>query len=159
MKKIILASAIMLAMSACETSTSASGDSGSNGGSNGGTVNGYSCSVSRTDNSVSVNETYVMGTYNQTQTVYVDSQGYEYSVFTTDITYTDPVEAAEDCADEKLEAREWKDGSYQVECTSNAVHVRQRDDSSRADMEGTAREFQHICDEGYVRAKNGTLGD
>lgn len=150
MKKFILASAVMLAMTACETSTSASDGSGKG-------VNGFSCKVTRTDNSVTLYETYTLGTYKQTQTVYQDQYGFDYSVWATDITFTDPAEAAEECADEKDEARSWKDGSYQVECTSNSVSVRQRDDSNRHDLEETAVEFQAQCDEGYLRAQNGTL--
>ena len=155
MKKIILASAAMLALVACETGTSS--DSSSDG--NAKTINGYTCEVTRTDKSVTIYETYVAGTYKQTQTVYKDLDGFDYSVFTTDITYMDPSDAADDCADEKEEAREWRDGSYQVECSSNAVHVRHRDDSTLQDMDETARNFQNMCDEGYVRAKNGTLND
>lgn len=150
MKKLILASAVMFAMTACETSTSANGGSGKG-------VNGYSCKVTRTDNTVTLYETYALGTYQQTQTVYQDQYGFDYSVWITDIYSNDPAEAAEECADERDEARNWKDGSYQVECTSNSVHVRQRDDSGRENMDGTVVEFQAMCDEGYRRAQNGTL--
>ena len=141
MKKLILASAVLFAMTACDDSSSSS-------------TNGYTCNVSRTDNTVTLYETHTRGTYKQTQTVYGD-----HSIFTTDITYSSSAEAAEDCAEEKEEAREWRDGSYQVECTSNSVHVTQRDDSNRSSMDETVREFQYICDEGYIRAQNGTLDD
>lgn len=150
MKKLILASAVVLAMTACDSSTSANGGSGKS-------VNGFSCNVTRTDNSVTLSETYTEGSYKQSQTVYQDQYGYDYSVWSTDIVFTDLEEAAEECADEKDEARKWLDGSYQVECTSNSVHVRQRDDSDRRDMEETAANFQAMCDDGYMRAQNGTL--
>ena len=144
MKKLILASATLLALAAC----SSDDDS-----------NGFSCSVSRTNNSVSIHETYRGQTYTQTQTVYVDDYGESYSIFTTDISFTSSEEAAYECAEEKDEARRWKDGSYQVECTSNSVHVVQRDDSHYKDLDNMAANFQSMCDEGYQRAKNGTLDD
>lgn len=150
MKKIILASAIMLAMTACDTGTSANADSGK-------VVNGFSCKVTRTANSVTLSETYVLGTYKQTQTVYQDQYGFDYSIWASDIVFTDLEEAAEVCADERDEARSWRDGSYQVECSSNSVHVKQRDDSTREDLEETAAEYQAQCDDGYRRAQNGSL--
>jgi hypothetical protein len=151
MKKLILASAVMLAMTACETSTSSS-DGGN-------TVNGFSCNVTRADKSVTMYETSTQGSYKQTQTVYQDQYGYDYSIWTTDIVFSDPTEAAYECADEKEEASHWLDGSYQVECTSNSVHVRQRDDSGLEDMDETVINFQEMCAEGYRRAENGTLYD
>jgi len=154
MKKLILASFALLALAACETSTSSNGSA-----SKGGSVNGFTCNVSSTENSVTIHETYAGQTYTQTQTVYMDNYGEYYSVFTTDITFNDPAEAAEECEDEQDEARSWRDGSYQVECTANSVHVWQRDDSDYRDMERMAVKFQSMCDDGYQRAQNGTLGD
>jgi hypothetical protein len=132
MKKLILASAAVLALTACESSTSS--DNG-----------GLTCNVTRTANSVKVVESMKgVYSYESTVTVKLNEYGYYYSEIVTKETVPDARAAAENCAEEKEEAALWKDGSYQVQCYGNTVEVHEISDD--ADLDDREKEFDHMCD-------------
>ena len=98
MKKLILASAIMLAMTACETGTSSNSSSG-------GKVDyGFSCKVTRTDNSVNVYETLMGMVYDETSTVKLGDDGYYYTEIVTKESYPTAY-AADDACDAAVRDR------------------------------------------------------
>ena len=149
MKKLILASAVMLAMTACETSTSSNSSKGVN--------TQLSCKVTREANSVKIVESMLGGAYyyESTVTVKLGDDGYYYSEIVSKETVPDAVQAAENCAEEKEEASHWRDGSYQVQCYGNTVEVHEI--SEEADLDEHEDEFNYICriadianEEGYT---------
>jgi hypothetical protein len=104
MKKIILVSAFLLALTACSDSDSTS----SNG-------NDYSCSVTRNDNSVVLNLVYK--DYGEVRTVVFDSHG-KNPYYTAKRTYPTVADAQKDCQYQK------DDDYYEhIVCNENTVEV------------------------------------
>ena len=131
MKKLILASAVMLVMAACESSTSSK--------------SGLTCNVTRGSNSVKIVESMMGGAYyyESTVTVKLDDDGYYYSEIVSKETVPDARDAADNCEDERKEASYYKDGSYQVQCYGNTVEVHEI--SEDADLDAREEEFNRLC--------------
>ena len=132
MKKLILASAVMLVMAACESSTSSDSSQ-------------LKCNVTRSNNSVKIVESMLGGAYyyESTVTVKLGNDGYYYSEIVTKETVPDAKEAAANCDDEKEEASHYMDGSYQVVCHGNTVETHEI--SEDADLDKREAEFNYIC--------------
>ncbi|SHK75480.1 hypothetical protein [Fibrobacter sp. UWB12] len=132
MKKFILASAILLALVGCESSTSSSDTA-------------LKCNVTRSANSVKIVESMMDGAYyyESTVTVKLGNDGYYYSEIVSKETVPDAGAAAENCAEEREEATHWLDGSYQVQCYGNTVETHEV--SSDADLDKREEEFNYLC--------------
>lgn len=104
MKKLILISAILLILAACSDSDSTSGNGAD-----------YSCSVSRSDNSVVLNFKY--RDYGEVRTVTFDSHG-KNPYYTAKRTYPTIADAQKDCQDQK------DDDYYEhIVCYENTVEI------------------------------------
>ena len=142
MKKLILASAITLALAACgddsSSPTSSNGSQGTQGTQ--GAQGQASCTVSTTGNSVTVVQVMPgSGSYTSTATKY-DSR---YSSIKSEYVYFNDVDAASECARMQEDASEWKDGSMNVRCSGNTIYVESVDEGDLDDYEA---DFRENCD-------------
>ncbi len=154
MKKLILASAIMLAMTACETGTSSNSSSGGKGA----VVDyGFSCKVTRTDNSVNVYETLMGMVYDETSTVKLGDDGYYYTEIVTKESYPTSYAADDACEDWREEASHWHDGSHRVVCEGKTVTV--YDYSDDADLEEIEYDYNGICEVARRAVESGEFED
>ena len=138
MKKLILASAMMLAMTACDDSSSPTSSNGTQGGPAG--AGQASCVVSSTGNSVTVAQVMPdKGTYTSTVTKYNS----RYSNIKSEYLYYNDADAASECTRLQNEAAGWKDGSMKTNCSGNMIYVESVDEGDLDDYEA---DFRENCD-------------
>lgn len=172
MKRLILASAVLLAMTACDegsptsSNTPSTPDTGDQtvdnpvggesqnpqnpGNPNSQVVNAGepSCTVTTTANSVTTVQTLPgVGSYTSTAV----NSGSRYSSITSEYWYADNATAADECRKNKEEASHWLDGSMKVTCSGNKIFVEEVDEGNLREYEA---DFRENCEEFKVWAKN-----
>ena len=125
MKKLILASAVMLAMTGCFESDD------------------FACDVSNSGTSVKVFNKYKDYKYEETSTLKKDEYGYDYIDIVTKTTYPTNASANEACEDEKEEASYWHDGSHRTVCSGKTVTV--YDYSDEDDLVDIEYNYERMC--------------
>ena len=143
MKKLILASAVLLAMTACSDSDSTNSDSTSGNGTE------YSCNVSRNANTVVMDLKYKA--YEELRTVAFDSHGYN-PYYTVKRTFPTEAYAQDECQDEK------DDDYYKdIECHGKSVQVGEfaEDDN----MDYYEDYYKRRCARYDEQYENGTLAE
>ena len=143
MKKLILASAVLLAMTACSDSDSTNSDSTSGNG------NEYSCNVSRNANTVVMDLKYKA--YEELRTVTFDSHG-ENPYYTVKRTFPTEAYAQGECQSEK------DDGYYKdIECSGKTVQLGEfaEDDN----MDYYEDYYKRRCARYDEQYENGTLAE
>lgn len=165
MKKLILASMILFAMSACDDDSSPASSNSQSTPAGGDPANGFvqnpenqnipvvdagepSCTVTTTANSVTTVQTLPgVGTYTSTAV----KNGSRYSSITSEYWYADNATAADECQKNKEEASHWLDGSMKVTCSGNKIFVEEVDEGDLSEYEA---DFRENCEEFKVWAKN-----
>jgi len=84
-----------------------------------------------------------------------DGAGRSVAVGVRTITFSDAEEAAEECADEKDEARYSDDESYQVQCTRNTVTVTKT--VKNYDIDSYEAYYKAWCENQQRRFKSGDI--
>lgn len=172
MKRLILASAIMFAMTACDegsptsSNTPSTPDTGNQtvdnpvggesqnpqnpGNPNSQVVNAGepSCTVTTTANSVTTEQILPgVGTYISTAV----NNGSRYSSITSEYWYADNATAADECQKNKEEASHWLDGSMKVTCSGNKIFVEEVDEGDLSEYEA---DFRENCEDFEAWAKS-----
>ncbi len=167
MKKLILASAFMFAMTACDdgssptsSNTPSTPDTGNQavgdpvGGGDQNPNNQVvdagepSCTVTTTANSVTTVQILPgVGSYTSTAV----NNGSRYSNITSEYWYADNATAADECRKNKEEASHWLDGSMKVTCSGNKIFVEEVDEGKLRDYEA---DFRENCEDFEDRAKS-----
>ena len=169
MKKLILASAMMLAMTACDDSSSPTSsntpstpDTGNQavvdpvGGGDQNPNNQVvdagepSCTVTTTANSVTTVQILPgVGSYTSTAV----NNGSRYSNITSEYWYADNATAADECQKNKEEASHWLDGSMKVTCSGNKIFVEEVDEGNLNQENGRDAECEFAM-LGYIPNHN-----
>ncbi len=142
MKKLILASAVMLAMTGCFEDNK---------------DDDFSCDVSHTDKMVKIVEKYKGYSWEETSTLKLDEYGYYYEDIVTKETFPSASAAAEACAEARLEASRWHDGSHTYECSGNTVIV--YDYSDDGDITERQEEYERLCRESREMYESGAYSN
>lgn len=115
----------------------------------------FKCDVSRTSNSVKIVQSYMGEAFEETTTWNQGANGRDVAVGVRKITFTDPEEAAEECADERDEARSSDDESYKVECTSNTVVITKN--VKNYDIDSYEDYYNEWCEDQRRRLNSGDI--
>ena len=115
----------------------------------------FVCNVSRTGNSVKIEQSYMGEAFEEMTSWTEDGAGRSVAVGVRTITFSDAEEAAEECADEKDEARYSDDESYQVQCTRNTVTVTKT--VKNYDIDSYEAYYKAWCEDQQRRFKSGDI--
>jgi len=115
----------------------------------------FVCDVSRTGNSVKIEQSYMGEAFEEMTSWTEDGAGRSVAVGVRTITFSDAEEAAEECADEKDEARYSDDESYQVQCTRNTVTVTKT--VKNYDIDSYEAYYKAWCENQQRRFKSGDI--
>lgn len=115
----------------------------------------FKCDVSRSSNSVKIAQSYMGEAFEETTTWSQGTNGRNVAVGVRKITFTDPEDAAEECADEKDEARYSDDELYDVECTSNTVIISKT--VKNYDIDSYEEYYKDWCEDQRRRLNSGDI--
>lgn len=115
----------------------------------------FVCNVSRTGNSVKIEQSYRGEAFEEMTSWTEDGAGRSIAIGVRTITFSDADEAAEECADEKDEARYSDDESYQVQCTRNTVTVTKT--VKNYDIDSYEAYYKAWCENQQRRFKSGDI--
>lgn len=112
----------------------------------------FKCEVTRSTNAITIEQVFRGEAFEETTTWAPDGS---YAIGVRKVTYSDAEEAAEECDDEKTEARYSDDNSYSVQCTSHSVTVTKK--VKNYDIDSYEQYYKAWCDDQYERFKGGNL--
>lgn len=112
----------------------------------------FKCEVTRSDNAITINQVFMGEAFEETTTWAPDGS---YAIGVREITYTDAEEAAEECSDEKSEARYSDDASYTVECTTHSVKVTKK--VKNYDIDSYEAYYKAWCEDQNNRFQSGDM--
>ena len=115
----------------------------------------FVCNVSRTGNSVKIEQSYMGEAFEEMTSWTEDGTGRSVAVGVRTITFSDAEEAAEECDDEKTEARYSDDDSYSVQCTSHSVTVTKK--VKNYDIDSYEQYYKAWCEDQQRRFKSGDV--
>ena len=115
----------------------------------------FVCNVSRTGNSVKIEQSYMGEAFEEMTSWTEDGTGRSVAVGVRTITFSDAEEAAEECDDEKTEARYSDDNSYSVQCTSHSVTVTKK--VKNYDIDSYEAYYKAWCEDQQRRFKSGDV--
>ena len=115
----------------------------------------FVCNVSRTGNSVKIEQSYMGEAFEEMTSWTEDGTGRSVAIGVRTITFSDAEEAAEECDDEKTEARYSDDNSYSVQCTSHSVTVTKK--VKNYDIDSYEAYYKAWCEDQQRRFKSGDV--